>query len=141
MTFLITALGMFMAFNILPAFGDGHRGWSLWPVLWSEMLHDPQFIFKDTKAGIVITSFLCFSLLIVVSPFLKNVWPKSNLTWWLAVVFSGLTTAGFWSMCWMGGSYKAPELGLWCLLFAPGMNFIGLLLAGEKRRVLDGMPG
>ena len=100
----------------------------------------------DSYAGpcvpaIGLASFLNFSLLIVVSPILKNVWPKSRLAWWGAVIFSGLAAAGFWAMLYQGTGFN-PDLGGWCLLLAPVLNFIGLLLARpqwlERKQLVAG---
>lgn len=141
MMFLIAALVLFVAYNILPDQGGRDVGWHIWPELWKDMLHDPQSFFRDSKLGIIISSFLCFSLIIVVSPFLKNVWPKSRLAWWGVMAFSGLTSVGFWGVFCVKSSNQSLGTGLWCLLFAPVLNFIGLLLARPQwleRKHLDG---
>lgn len=129
MTFLITALLLFVAFNILPSIHDSKGGWRIWPELCEEMWDHSQFLFREPKICIELASFLCISLLIVVCPFFKNVWSKSRMTWRMAVIFSGLTAAVFWGLFCIHGFNPSPRLGLWCLLFAPVLNFIGLLLA------------
>jgi hypothetical protein len=129
MVFLIAALGLFVAFNILPSYGGWKGGWRIWPELCEDLWDNPQFLLREPKQCIAIASVLCFSLLIVVSPFLKDVWPKSRLAWWTAVIFSGLTSGTIWVIHCTNDSEQTLSLGLWCLFLAPVLNFIGLLLA------------
>ncbi|MEO7340988.1 MAG: hypothetical protein ABI073_08935 [Luteolibacter sp.] len=84
----------------------------------------------DPKEAVILASFLNFSFLIVVSPFLKNVWPKSRLAWWGAVIFSGSAAVVFWLMYFLSVA-DSGHLGVGgCgLMAAPVFNFIGLLLA------------
>lgn len=129
MGFLIAALSSFVAFHLLLGFGNEERGWHVWPDLW-RVVQDPKSL--DAKNAVIWASFLNFSLLIVVSPFLKNVWPKSLWAWWGAVIFSGLAGAAFWVMYFVTdfiSGASPPGVGGWCLMTAPIFNFVGLLLA------------
>ena len=82
---------------------------------------------------VMITSFLTFTLLIVASPFLTNVWMKSRLARGLVTTFSGLAAAGFWVMYFLRGEYRDLGVGGWCLLISTVVNFAGLLLVRVPR--------
>jgi hypothetical protein len=141
MAFLIAALGLFVAFHFLPGFGQPECGWNVWHDVWRELRH-MNFTFSGSgSAGtFVLVSFLNFSLLIVGAPFLKSVWPKSRLAWCLAVSFSGLAAGGFLAMYCVSGSTSKPGAGGWCLLLAPVLNFVGLLLARPQWLKKSGLP-
>ncbi len=123
---LVAALLLFVAFHFLPGFETEEVGWSVWRDLWKVMLEPQQL--NDPQSAVLIASFLTFSLLIVASPFLTEVWTKSRLAWGFALTFCGLASAGFWVMI-FSDSPSDPEPGGWCLMIAPLLNFAGLLLA------------
>jgi hypothetical protein len=134
MTLLVAALVFFAAFHLLPGF-DEQAGWRVWPNLGEiliMLLKSPDSILLEPDGAVAIASFLTVSLLIVASPFLTNVWRKSRLAWWIVVIFSGLTSAGFSAVILMENSISELESGAWCLLISPGLNFIGLLLVRGK---------
>ena len=141
MAFLIASLGLFVAFHFLPGFGHPESGWRVWQGVWRE-LRNMNFTFSGSGSAetILLVSFLNFSLLIVGAPFLKSVWPKSRLAWCLAVSFSGLAAGGFLVMYCVSGSKSNPGTGGWCLLFAPVLNFVGLLLARPQWLKKSGNP-
>lgn len=126
MVFLIAALVMFGAMHFLPL--GGGMGWEMWPGTWGVIVNPVNF--REASNAVGASSFFTFSLLIVASPFLGNVWVKSLLAWSMAVVFSGLAAAGFWIILFRGFNYIGGiPWGFWCLLISPVFNFIGLLLA------------
>lgn len=132
MVFLLAALVLFTAMHFLPLsrFGDD-LGWEMWKgvgfLIWN-MSRDPRAI-GEPRDIVVLFSFLTFSLLIVASPFLGNVWVKSILAWSMVVIFSGLAAAGFWVVVFKGAPVGDLRLGVWCLMISPVLNFVGLLLA------------
>lgn len=130
--FLIAALVLFVTWHFLPCFDDPEQGWHVWPSIWRTLL-DPESLTHNPQAAIAIASILNFSLLILVSPFLMQVWSKSPLAWWFATIFSGLAAAGFWGIFVIAGEAQSPHLGGWCVLLAPLLNFFGLLLARGKK--------
>ncbi|MES2922118.1 MAG: hypothetical protein V4819_11255 [Verrucomicrobiota bacterium] len=136
MAFLITALGLFTAMHFLPVDrSDDERGWLMWKLIWVVIWlarKYPGFDYLGLAVGLF--SFLTLSLLIVASPFLGNVWVKSLLAWSVVVIFSGVAAAGFcfWVLGLDGISTGNLRFGGWCLLIAPVLNFIGLLLARPK---------
>ncbi len=146
MTLLIAALVLFVAFHFLPGFGPNEKGWHVWPYL-SHTLLNPRFLIQQPTNCIANASFLNFSLLIVVSPFLTRILRKSRLVWWLATSFSGLAAVGFFVVI----SSETHDLhrlgwGILCLLIAPFLNFSGLILArgnwAKKQTLSDCMdPG
>lgn len=135
MVFLLASLGLFVAFHFLPWTSHNEEwGWHAWLEL-RDVIENPKSL--DATDAVLIACFLNFSLLIVVSPFLKKVLSKSPWAWWGAVIFSGLAGVGFWAMYLIGVmhygyDFKHQGVGLWCLQFAPVFNFIGLLLARRK---------
>jgi len=124
---LCVALSLFVTFHFTDAFSH-EWGWRVWPDLWRVAQHPKSL---DSKLAVILASFLNFSFLIVVSPFLKNVWTKSLLAWWGAVTFSGLAGVVFWVMYFLG-SVAPSAVGGWCLMLAPIFNFSGLLLARSR---------
>lgn len=131
---LVAALVLFVAFHFLPGFQE-KAGWVVWHQLFellSMLLESPDSSFLEPTGAVAIASFLTFSLLIVTSPFLTEVWRKSRLAWWFAMSFSGLTTVGFSAMILLENSNSNLEAGGWCLLVAPWLNFMGLILARGK---------
>jgi hypothetical protein len=134
MTLLVAALVFFAAFHLLPGF-DEQAGWRIWPNLGgllSRLMKSPDSLLLGPTGAVAIASFLTFSLLIVASPFLTNVWRKSRLAWWIVVIFSGVTSAGFLVSILTQNPISELDTGAWCLLISPGLNFIGLLLARGK---------
>jgi hypothetical protein len=124
---MIAAMILFAAFHFLPAEKDSDEtGWVIWQAVFLILRHSADL---DALAGIGLASFLMFSVLIVSSPFLIGVWRKSKLALGLAAAFSGLGTFGFWIMVLCQGGEENFPLGFWCLMHAPLLNFLGLLLA------------
>lgn len=133
-TLLIAALGLFAAWHFLPSVNSmrGPRpGWHFWPKLWCD-LQDPLHLVNGVEDGIVLAAFLNFTLLITISPFLTKVLAKSRLAWWFATICSGMAEAGLWGLLLVSNPEFPLLAGVWCLLFAPLLNFLGLLLARGK---------
>ncbi len=90
----------------------------------------PQLLGEPWVAALL-CSFLTFSLIIVASPFLANVWVKSLLAWSIIVIFSGVAFAGFWFIF----LKEVPHgdlnftFEIRCLIISPALNFVGLILA------------
>lgn len=130
--FLVTALLLFVAYNLLPGFLET-AGWTVWPDLWNQAQDLKSW---DARGAVVVAAFLSFSFLILVSPFLGSVWRKSGWALWGTLIFSGLSGATFWLMYCIGimGDHDAspPGAGGWCLMAAPLFNFLGLLLVGPR---------
>lgn len=124
---LIAALLLFAAFHFLPVGTNSDDGGDVWRGLW-RLLQRPQRLWGMPDSVVMITSFLTFTLLIVASPFLTNVWMKSRLARGLVTTFSGLAAAGFWVMYFLRGEYRDLGVGGWCLLISTVVNFAGLLL-------------
>ena len=143
MAFLIAALLMFAAFHFLPGFSSTKGGWVIWPQIGELILHPKTLSGLGWQEAIIVAAFLNFSFLIVVSPFLKNVWPKSRWAWGGAVIFSGLSTVAFlgvYLMIAFDDERTPPGDGGWCLLLAPAANFIGLLIAKPEFRARSSNP-
>jgi hypothetical protein len=123
--------GLVRGVSFLPCVGSMNLprpGWHFWPRLWRD-LQDPINLVHGTEDGIALASILNFSLLITVSPFLTNVWIRSRIAWWFATICSGLAAAALWWLFFVNNPDSPPRAGIWCLLFAPLLNFFGLLLA------------
>lgn len=132
--FLVTALLLFVAFNLLPGFKET-AGWTVWPDLWNQAQDLKSW---DARGAVMIAAFLSFSFLILVSPFLGSVWRKSRWALGGTLIFSGLSGGAFWLMYCIGimGDHDvaSPAAGGWCLLAAPLFNFLGLLLVPRVSR-------
>ena len=138
MGFLLVALTMFLAMNFMPLtrFDEDELGWEVWPEILQLIQH--PLLLSHWSAAVGLFSFLMFSLLIVASPFLGNVWVKSFLAWSISVIFSGVAAAGFWAMVFKDNSGEGFILGGWCLMISPVFNFAGLLLARPQLRSKSG---
>ncbi len=133
MAFLIAALGLFVAFHFLPDVTGREWGWRFWPRVWKDIQNPKHLVSVD---AIFSACFLNLSLLIFVSPFLREVFRKSLWAWWSALIISGLIAAACWFVIAMRlwvyfatDSYSPFAGGLNCLTVAPILNFVGLLLA------------
>gem|GEM_PF-5355185 len=62
----------------------------IWPELWNSAKYPKSMI---PEIAVFYALFLNFSFLVIVSPFMKNVWPKSLWAWWGGVIVSGLASA------------------------------------------------
>lgn len=137
MAFLTAALLMFAAFHFLPGFSSKKGGWVIWPQIGELILHPTTLSGMGWQEAIIVAAFLNFSFLIMVSPFLKSVWPKSRWAWGGAVIFSGLSAVAFLgiylTIAFDDGT-TPPGEGGWCLLLAPAVNFMGLLIARPEFR-------
>lgn len=131
-TLLLAALLLFATFHFLPVVDQDYPepGWRIWVELW-EIFRNPKEL-ADPSTALGVSSFLMFALLIVVSPFLGAVWKKSRPARAFATTFSGLAAGGFWVMILLDGELHELTMGGWCLMFAPIVNFVGLLLASSN---------
>ena len=124
---LVGAFVVLLAAHGLPSFGND-RGWRVWEETLN-FLQSPDPL-NDPLVSVGVASFLTFTVLILVAPFIHWVWRRSRLVWWLATGFSGLATLGFLTMLVMehseGAIYGA---GGWCFMIAPILNFAGLVAA------------
>ena len=137
MAFLITALVLFAAFHFLPLTRyDKDSGWELWKGMVQVALSPSSL--REWQTGLAVSSFVTFSLLIVASPFLGNVWVKSLLGWSVVVVSSGMAAAGFPVI--FEGDWDDLGVGGWCLIISPVLNFVGLLLARPQWLKKSGLP-
>ena len=93
----------------------------------------------EPMGWVAIASFLTASLLIVVSPFLGWVWIKSKMAWLPTVIFGGLSAASFSVAILFGRSSDEHRIGwgLYLLMTAPVLNFIGILFARIGAPQLD----
>ena len=137
MVLLIAALVLFTAMHFLPLVRSDNSGWKLWIYI-GMRFHDPSFL--GSRGAVVIFSFLTFSLLIVGSPFLGNIWVKSLLSWSMAVIFSGVAAAGFWVIVDKPTLEGGFSSGMWCLMISPLLNFAGLLVARPQWLKKSGLP-
>lgn len=110
-------------FNLLPAFSSRERGWTIWVSI-IEVIHRPALA-RDPTNQILIASFLTLPVLVTASPFLTQMYLKSRLTWWLATLMAGTSTSALWFI--LLSEDVRPNLGIWCLLASPALNFVGLL--------------
>lgn len=139
MVFLITGLVLFVAMHYLPMsrLGDDH-GWDRWIGIGQEIRR--LITSGEPQTAMPMASFLTSSLLIVVSPFLRNVWVKSLLAWSVAVIFSGMAAAVILVIVSKDTSVGSLSLGGWCLMISPVLNFVGLLLARPQWLKKSGLP-
>ena len=136
--FMVAAIAAFAAFHFIrnPEQNDD-AGWTIWKELWELVQHPLRM---DEPIGwIAVASFLTSSLLIVTSPFLGRVWLKSKMAWLPTVIFGGLSAVGFCVAILIGRSEHEGRLGwgLYLLMAAPVLNFIGLLFARVGALKLD----
>lgn len=140
---LIAALLMFVGFHFFQGFGFTKHGWEAWVEIGRLTQNPRQLMDMHWHERMRLAAFLNFSLLIVASPFLKNVWPKSRLVWGAAVFFSGLAATPFllvYAIGSIGIPGHRPGVGGVCLLLAPVTNLVGLLLAMPKFRPRSSTP-
>jgi hypothetical protein len=122
------ALVLFGIFHFLPYHQDDESiGWAIWPEL-IYIFQDANNL-EDLLLTMAVASFLTFTLLILTSPFLSTVWNKSKLAWSVALACSGLAVLGFWIPSIVENDFAKLLPGGWCLMFAPVLNFFGLLSA------------
>jgi hypothetical protein len=128
MVFLVAALACLVAFHLLPLYVGGLKGWYFWVRIFDNFRYGRHL---DYRGVVWVASFCNLSFLTVVSPLMKNVWPKSRWAWWSATIFSGVAAAAFAGLCIVSATMDQVrfEFGVWCLVTAPVLNFIGLLLA------------
>lgn len=115
----------FILFNLLPGFGSGDRGWTIWLAI-LEAVQSPA-LFRELRDQISIASLLTLVVLVTASPFLIQVYLKSRLAWWLAFTMAGISTLALWFILLF--TLQVPQMGFggWCLLASPALNFAGLL--------------
>lgn len=134
--FMLAAITAFTAFHFIrDPEQNNDAGWRIWKELWNLVQHPLRMV--DPKDWVAITSFLTASLLIVVSPFLGSVWIKSKMAWLLMVIFGGVSAAGFSVAILIGRGEERIGWGLYLLMAAPVLNFIGLLFARVGAPKLD----
>lgn len=140
---LTAALLMFAGFHFLPGLNSKTGGWEIWPQIGDLIIHPSRLQHMGGQEATIVAAFLNFSFLIVVSPFLKSVWPKSRWAWGGATIFSGLSAAAFLFVYLVETADDTDQSlgpGGWCLLVAPFMNFIGLLIAKPAYRARSSNP-
>jgi hypothetical protein len=132
MAFFVAAGLLFIAFHFLPLTGQKNLpGWEVWGFV-RDAFEYPFGMLRKPFAAIVVVSFLSFSILITACPFVGSVLEKSRLGWWLAVVFSIAASGGFWGVLLVSGNDMSCGPGGFCLIMAPLLNFVGLLLARKR---------
>jgi hypothetical protein len=128
--FMAAAIVAFAAFHFIrdPEQGDD-AGWKVWKELWDLAQHPSGM--DEPLGWVAVASFPTSSILIVASPFLARVWIKSKMAWLPTVIFGGLSAVGFSVAILFGRSPGEQPIGwgLYLLMAAPVLNFIGLLLA------------
>lgn len=126
---LFTALAAFLAFHALPfRAGSEEVGWAVWVEV-AEYLSDPEW--SDTRPLIGVTTLISAALLIVASPFLVPILRLSRLSWWVAVLSSGMIMTGLGGLIvithYIDESSETSGPALPCLIAALTLNFLGLL--------------
>lgn len=146
MALLLSALGMFITFHFMapveyPRNEPCECGWTMWRELFDLLRHPERIKPMD---GVIASSWLMFSLLIVASPFLSMIWPRSRFAWCLVTIFSGIAALSFslllTIMALQDGLAGRFLLGGWFLVIAPLANFLGLLLARRWREAPRNSP-
>lgn len=133
---LIAALLLFAAFHFSPPVTDDDDwGWRIWEGIWEYTDH-PESLVEQPSDAVALASFLAFTLLIVASPFLLPVLRKSRAAWLLLSIVSGLAGVGFWAVIFFGeiGELDDIAVGIWFLLTANALNFVGLATARVGHR-------
>lgn len=125
--FLIAALGIYILMLFLPSLrGDDELGWESWAMLLQLVMYDPSCL-GEWPIALGISSLATLSLLIIVSPFLGNVWAKSLLAWSIVVSLSFVATVCYLLL--VSFEWAKWSVGGWFMVLAPVFNFVGLLLA------------
>lgn len=140
LSFLVVGFLCLALFHFLPgdeAFDEG-RGWRIWLEVW-EGIKDPD-LQNDPGGMIGMCSFLGLVALVVASPFLYVVLQRSRLMWWMATLFSGISTMGLWVVVLSVNSPEQIGLAGAVLLASPALNLIGLLLLRGERRDPETIP-
>ena len=134
---LVTALIAFVTFHFLPMYhlpmADNRHGWTVWI--------DMSYYARSMTASnsqlenILLSGLLAFAPLVSCAPFLVPVLRVSRLSWWLAVVTSGLTFTGSGGvlLLWMGRAGVMPGPAFVCLLASLSLNFLGLLFIRREQ--------
>lgn len=136
---MVAAIAAFAAFHFIrDPEQNNDAGWNIWKELWDLALH-PSRMNNNPLGWVAVASFLTSSLLIVVSPFLGRVWIKSKMAWLPTAIFGGISAAGLSVAILMGRSSDLHPIswGLYLLMAAPVLNFIGLLFARVGAPELD----
>ena len=135
LAFLIASAATFAAFHFLVGFtnqDEGSRGWTVWTEIW-DIVRETS-VLEDPAAVIALASFFTFVVLVLCSPFLRALYRKSRVIWWLVTVMSGMATIGFAMAVFSNNPPENLRAGGICLLVTPLLNLVGLLLIrGEKR--------
>lgn len=137
---LFAALLLFAAFHVSrPVTDDDELGWRIWENIW-DYTKTPETLVENPADGVALASFLAFTLLLVASPFLLPVLRKSRGAWWALMIVSGLAGVGFWIAIFHDGIGDTEiGMGIWFLLFANTLNFVGLATARAGIRS-EGFP-
>ena len=136
--FMVAAIAAFVAFHFIrDPEQNNDAGWKVWKGLADLVQHPSGMV--EPMGWVAIASFLTASLLIVASPFLGWVWIKSKMAWLPTVIFGGLSAASFSVAILFGRSSDEHRIGwgLYLLMTAPVLNFIGLLFARIGAPQLD----
>jgi hypothetical protein len=126
---ILTALAAFLAFHVSPFRAGGEEtGWVVW-VEAANFLSDPEW--SETRSLIGFSTFISGALLIVASPFLVPFLRLSRLSWWVAVLSSGMIMTGQGGLIvvthYIDESSETSGPALPCLIAALVLNFTGLL--------------
>lgn len=128
--FMVAAIAAFAAFHFIrDSEHNNDAGWMIWKEL-LDLFRNPSGM--DGPMGwVAVASFLTASLLIVASPFLGGVWLKSRMAWLPTVIFGGISAVGFCVAILVGRLENEVRIGwgLYLLMAAPVLNFIGVLFA------------
>lgn len=136
--FMVAAIAAFAAFHFIrDPERNNDAGWKIWKELGDLVQHPWGMV--EPMGWVAVASFLTASLLIVASPFLGRVWLNSKIAWLPTVIFGGLSAASFSVALLFGRSSDEHRIGwgLYILMTAPVLNFIGLLFARVGAPKLD----
>ncbi len=127
------AFGALVFFHFLAVARGSKHGWTLWVDV-VRRLQDPKVV-QDPRDLVFIASLLTLVALVTASPFLVQVYLKSRLAWGLAALMSAFITIAIWYI--VLEMVRHFDLGGWCLLAAPALNFAGLLALLPSRPVRE----